>query len=519
MAPILGALFAIMVGLFAILPYIGYQQQSFESVRNANTAAQFRQVLNATQAYIQDNYATVQSTASKAAYSPSISVLQNYLPGYNGSIPGPTNPYGQSWNIQISLTTQGVVQALVYSAGGQAIAELQAPAIAAETGAQGGFVPYAGQYGAATTSNTARGAYGFWSQALPASINPGPGHLVGLVAFGDTGNGATTQSDYLYRVAVPGDPALNTMQTSLDMGGGTDSITDAASVQVSPNSSTPFLAELSDTTTNKDSKGNPLSGGAVLTNSPNGGANSTVMQSDSTGASATVSAKAGGTNVNSVTIAANSTQASLTVGNNSGTPNLTLISLPQSIGASCGPSTSPPTAIGEIAPNADGSGKPLVCTAQNNANGLNIATQGQGGVYSITLSKIYSQNTTAAWQLMGTNASFSQTQIVNLNQSPGYFYKNQTGKPMFISSDCPVATSPLLGGFMASITITIQGDVNTNGYSVAYNEAGNGGVTSITSLLSNVTSAPTSSAIIPPGYVFNYSTTGGVGSCAFMVTY
>ncbi|MDR3574864.1 MAG: hypothetical protein P4L50_13455, partial [Anaerolineaceae bacterium] len=54
--------------------------------------------------------------------------------------------------------------------------------------------------------------------------SPGAGHLAALIAF----NNGNLQNDYLYRVAVPGNPALNTMQTDLNMGN--NKITGAQSV-------------------------------------------------------------------------------------------------------------------------------------------------------------------------------------------------------------------------------------------------------------------------------------------------
>jgi hypothetical protein len=125
-----------------------------------------------------------------------------------------TNPYGQTWQVQVLQPTAGNLQALVLSTGGNTIPQSQAPAIAAQTGQEGGFIPYAGQYGSASPS-TAMGAYGGWSVSMAGYTNPGSGHLASLVAFSN-GN---LQNDYLYRVAVPGQPQLNTMQTNINMGG------------------------------------------------------------------------------------------------------------------------------------------------------------------------------------------------------------------------------------------------------------------------------------------------------------
>ena len=58
--------------------------------------------------------------------------------------------------------------------------------IAAQAGAQGGFVPYAGQNGDATMSpNNAYGAFGAWGPIALGSVftNPGAGHLVSLLSF------------------------------------------------------------------------------------------------------------------------------------------------------------------------------------------------------------------------------------------------------------------------------------------------------------------------------------------------
>ena len=184
-------------------------------------------IADAAQEYIQQNYAAVEAAATATTPAAiTVAMLEN-----TGMLPtsvSATNPYGQTWQVQVLQPTAGNLQALVLSTGGNAIPQSQAPAIAAQTGQQGGFIPYSGQYGTMAPT-IAEGAYGGWSVSMTGYANPGAGHLASLVAF-TNGN---LENDYLYRVAVPGDPAVNTMQTNINMG--TNSITNATSYATTNN--------------------------------------------------------------------------------------------------------------------------------------------------------------------------------------------------------------------------------------------------------------------------------------------
>lgn len=226
MSAILGVLFASLIGLLMIPTYMHFEQISIDNAKAATTAQQMQQVSQAAQAYIQANYAAVEANSS--ATSPAtitVSMLQNtgYLPNAFGA----TNPYGQSWQVQVLQPTPGQLQALVLTQGGTQIGQTQAPMIAAQAGAQGGFVPYNGQYGT-LNATVAHGAYSGWQVSLSNYANPGPGHLAALLYF----NNGNLENDYLYRVAVPGQPQLNTMQTNLNMGN--NSIGNAHDVQAGP---------------------------------------------------------------------------------------------------------------------------------------------------------------------------------------------------------------------------------------------------------------------------------------------
>ena len=212
MSAILGVLFASLVGLLMIPTYMRFETMAIDNAKAATTAQQMQQVSQAAQAYIQANYSAVEanSTASSPA-TITVSMLQNtgYLPNAFSA----ANPFGQMWQVQVLQPTPGQLQALVLTQGGTQIGQVQAPMIAAQAGAQGGFVPYNGQYG--TLNDTvAHGAYSGWQVSMSGYTNPGPGHLAALLAF----NNGNLENNYLYRVAVPGQPQLNQMQTNLDMG-------------------------------------------------------------------------------------------------------------------------------------------------------------------------------------------------------------------------------------------------------------------------------------------------------------
>ena len=212
MSAILGVLFASLVGLLMIPTYMHFETMAIDNAKAATTAQQMQQVSQAAQAYIQANYSAVEanSTASSPA-TITVSMLQNtgYLPNAFSA----ANPFGQMWQVQVLQPTPGQLQALVLTQGGTQIGQVQAPMIAAQAGAQGGFVPYNGQYG--TLNDTvAHGAYSGWQVSMSGYSNPGPGHLAALLAF----NNGNLENNYLYRVAVPGQPQLNQMQTNLDMG-------------------------------------------------------------------------------------------------------------------------------------------------------------------------------------------------------------------------------------------------------------------------------------------------------------
>lgn len=494
MAPILGALFAILIGMLAIGPYLEYQKQSFENIRAASTASQFHQFIKATELYVRNCLTMTQGTSvSGSASKPascqgfeSLSYGQSYNIPLSSVIPdmeaegylpygiNATNPYGQSWYITVSQPWFSNVQAFLYSAGGQAIPNAIAPEIAAETGQEGGFVPPNGELGNSIPANTAQGAYGHWNVPIPQDISPVPtaGDLFALL---DIDNNNNQGGDYLYRRQVPGSPQANTMQTDLNMGG--NNITNAKTVQASAGSKTPALAEMQ--AVSNDS--NNSAEGIVQASGSNGANGPMVsMQADNNGASITASNglvagsttapsilvemgtsgtsdsmdqnQAGGmiqTNSpnqqNYINMQSDNNQSSLQVvgGSNSASENLAFSSIPETANTNCNPNgVASPIKPGTIAPNSDGSGDPLVCTS-------NSMIQSNG----ITL-------TNYEWEPIASSNNFKNTTEVSSWQglSP---IENQTGRPMMITSNCASETyqagqaSPLPISYDYILTLTV----------------------------------------------------------------
>lgn len=216
MSAVLGVLFAVLFGMAAMPALIKYEQTGADNAKVAATAQQLKQMDDAVQGFVQTNFATIKTTATASVpYGISVAALQTagYLPAGFASL----NPYGQTWAAQVLQPSAGNLQALVLSSGGIAIGATKLAQIASQTGSQGGFVPYAGQFaiapGTGMSNANAYGVYGGWQVSLIGYTNPGSGHLVGLNYFN---NGSLTNS-YLYRNAVPGNPGLNTMNTPLIM--------------------------------------------------------------------------------------------------------------------------------------------------------------------------------------------------------------------------------------------------------------------------------------------------------------
>lgn len=213
MAPILGVMVAMTLSLFALAGFIPWAKFGAANMINAAAAGQGRAVIKAVEQYVRDNSAIIYSNATAtSAYEITFDTLKSagYIPrGYIDK-----NPFKQTWKALVWEPTTGQLEIMVLSTGGRDIDAKHLPQIAAQMGAEGGYIPFTKQLGDSTlVDTTAVGAFGAWSKVLSNADNPGAGHLAALLAF--TGK-QETGGDFLYRRAV-GQSELNAMQTDLSL--------------------------------------------------------------------------------------------------------------------------------------------------------------------------------------------------------------------------------------------------------------------------------------------------------------
>jgi hypothetical protein len=231
MISLIATIASIVISLMMFSGFVPFAQAAVANVQTAAAAMQQIIVNKAAAQYVQDNGVAIAALATASVpvtISAQTLINAGYLPGAFST----TNVFGQLWQVQVLQPSSGVLETAVESIGGRAITNtLQLVQIAAQSGAQGGFVPYAGQNGnSAMSPGSAYGAYGAWGPIpLTAFTNPGSGHLFSLLAFTNT----QANNGYLYRVQVANHPELNDMQTDLgmtDTGGTKHNINGAATV-------------------------------------------------------------------------------------------------------------------------------------------------------------------------------------------------------------------------------------------------------------------------------------------------
>lgn len=209
------AMVFVLIGL-AIMAPLGVHYLNYQSRQTMATVAalQMARIQKAAEGYITTYSANIEGQAT--ATSPvtiTIPMLVNtgYLPnGFQAN-----NPYNQTWEVQVLQPSAGQLQALVLSTGGQAV-NTQSLGLAAQIAGSPGGVVGGGTGNTAVpgcAAGEACGVYAGWK--VPTAYTAAqPGHLAALIEYSN----GQVQNDYLYRVAVPGQPQLNQMQTNLDMG-------------------------------------------------------------------------------------------------------------------------------------------------------------------------------------------------------------------------------------------------------------------------------------------------------------
>jgi len=224
MDEILGALFAVMVGMMYMPQVTNAINTSRHAMTDVTTAQEQQQWATAVSTYVSQYMTTLESTATATTpVTLSVATVQAANVGLPTNFSG-TNPFNQTWTAQVLQPAAGTLQVLAFGSGGNIIKDQELGQIARAAAGSGGFIPTnnSGAYSGATAN--AYGTYGAWKIPTSGYSVGSGGSPATLLMF----TNGTLSSNYLYRVAVPGQPQLNTMSTTLDMG--SNSITNANGV-------------------------------------------------------------------------------------------------------------------------------------------------------------------------------------------------------------------------------------------------------------------------------------------------
>lgn len=219
MSDILALLFAVVVGLGFLPKYVEMQHTSSENARFAITAQQQKKLIEVGTDYVKQNVAAIQAVATAATPAIiTVPMLQAPTVKLLDSTFSATNPFGQTWQIQVLQPSAGNLRVLTMTVGGTPLKDVQLGKIMALVGASGGMIP---QNDSGVYPGGASNAYGMaagWGPLPTAGFTSvAGGHLAALTTF----NSGQLVSNFLYRNAVPGQPQLNTMNTPLILGAGT----------------------------------------------------------------------------------------------------------------------------------------------------------------------------------------------------------------------------------------------------------------------------------------------------------
>ncbi|MFM0733752.1 shufflon system plasmid conjugative transfer pilus tip adhesin PilV [Paraburkholderia sediminicola] len=204
------AITALMVG-----GMMSMMNSTLEDTRGQQAALYQQQLGAAAKQLIQQNYTALSAAATSTTPVVVPLVGSPYqLSTFLSANVSNTNAYRQTPCLLVYGGTGGALQGLLVTEGGTTIPDPELGYISANSGQGGGSIPSINNAGGA-----AKGAFGAWSVATPnpagascTGTKAGGGHLASEVFF----NGSQAQNaDFLYRVAVPGNPAANTMQVPI----------------------------------------------------------------------------------------------------------------------------------------------------------------------------------------------------------------------------------------------------------------------------------------------------------------
>ncbi|HCA3439631.1 TPA: shufflon system plasmid conjugative transfer pilus tip adhesin PilV [Salmonella enterica subsp. salamae serovar 35:g,m,s,t:-] len=186
-----------------------YWKNSTNNAEYNSTATQLNTVTNAAVDYIHDNYSNISKnvSAGKPYY---VTGQQLRDAGYLMTGYSLTNNSHQDYQVAIGVNPKfsDRLVAFVLTQNGTEIPMDGLRTISAYAGGMAGYVH---------DDNVAEGAYGGWNVTLTDyGMTAKKGHLVSFISSDKLGAN-TDAGDRLYRYSVDGHPALNQMQTSIDM--------------------------------------------------------------------------------------------------------------------------------------------------------------------------------------------------------------------------------------------------------------------------------------------------------------
>lgn len=214
---ILSAIGALILLIVMLPDLISWWDAGLTATQQRLVANHMLMVTQAARQYVNRHQDTLLAQA-QAASGPTVGIRELVDEGFLPDGFQPRNPWLQEYQIHVRQPQAGTLQAIVLTTGGRdnetdKFRNVTVPGAAALVGGAGGFVPSGVLPG--QTENMLQGAGNGWSLDL-GSVgipSPGSGHLGAVSSYDSSALG----QDFLYRVAVPGQPELNAMQTELDM--------------------------------------------------------------------------------------------------------------------------------------------------------------------------------------------------------------------------------------------------------------------------------------------------------------
>ena len=208
---LLSTIGAIIVVIIMIPYMIGWWETGNSAVQQRIIANHMTMVMRAANQYVNQHQDTLLSQAT-ATTGPTISIADLISDGLLPDGFQPQNAWLQDYQIYIRQPQNGALQAIVLTTGGRENATDHF-LNAVVPGGAGGHIPSGVLPG--QTENMLQGAGNGWVLNLGTVgiASPGAGHLGAVSTYDSSALG----QDFLYRVAVPGQPELNAMQTELDM--------------------------------------------------------------------------------------------------------------------------------------------------------------------------------------------------------------------------------------------------------------------------------------------------------------